>query len=770
MTISQTGNFTENAMAVMELRYLLKEDGEVTESPEEMFTRISKCLANIEKNYGYSDQEVREYEKAFFDLMWNLDFMPNSPTIMNAGTGQGTLSACYVLDIEDNMESMSKIFNDQLFIEKYGGGVGFALSGIRPKGYPIRTTQGKACGPIQVLRHLSSGGELITQGGKRSGAHMAIMSVYHPDVEEFITCKTKEGDIANFNISVGVDTNFMNAVEDDNYLHLTWPLDKNSYDTLPLNLKEDGEGWIRARDLYDKIIEGAWKNGEPGTVWLDRINQDNTTPQLGDINATNPCGEQPLLSGESCNLGSLNLGHFTKEVPLESGHMGHVFDSEKFEKSIRLCVRLLDNVVDANNHPTVQTNEMNKKTRKIGLGVMGWADMLTKMNIQYDSEEALALGELVASNLKDIADNESSLLGKLKGNFPAFDKSTLNKKNGGAWESMRNAWRLSIAPTGTISMISNGASGGIEPHFALAFKKMNMSSQMANVQLYYTNKEIEQFLPEDFNLTEYVKQGKSLLEFVPDDLKKYYRTTNEISGEWHVRMQAVWQKFIDSGISKTVNFPLEATKEDVSKAYTLAWSLGCKGITVYRNGSRKDEVLVPLDGTASHMAELPPVLGPVKFERPEVLEGQTWKVPTGHGNMYVNLSFHEGRIIEVFANLGKSGATTNAQIEALGRAISTALQYGVPASEMAQQLRGINSDKPFHYKGRLIRSAPDAVAWVLDQASASSNVSDQVQEQFVEDASESISSSLACPECDQSGLAMEEGCMKCYSCGYSACS
>ena len=758
MTISKTGNFTDNAMFTLEKRYLLREDEKIIESPDEMFTRISKCLAGIEKNYGATAKEVREYEKAFFDVMWNLDFMPNSPTLMNAGTGEGTLSACYVLDIDDSMESITKVIHDQAFIEKYGGGVGFSLSGIRPKNSPIKSTQGKACGPIQVLKTLSQVGEMITQGGKRDGAHMAILSVYHPDIEEFITCKQEEGVIANFNISIGADSMFMNAVKNDEYINLTWPLDKKSY------IEPQGEGnFVKAKSLYEKVIAGAWKNGEPGTVWLDRINQDNTTPALGDINATNPCGEQPLLSGESCNLGSLNLANFVTD---------NAYDSDKFEKTVRLCVRLLDNVVDANNHPTDQTNEMNKKTRKIGLGVMGWADMLTKMSIQYDSEEALSLGELIASTLKDVADDESMKLGKIKGNFPAFDDSILNKKNGGEWDTMRNAWRLSIAPTGTISMISNGASGGIEPHFALAFKKLNMSSQMADVELYYTNKDVQQFLPEDLDVTEYVKQGKSLLEFVPDDLKKYYQTTDKISGEWHVRMQAVWQKHIDSGISKTINLPNDATEEDISDAYNLAWTLGCKGITVYRAGSREKEVLQSTDGvTAKAEAPPTPILGEGAFERPDVLPGQTWKVLTGHGNMYVNLNFLDGKVVELFANLGKSGATTNAQIEALGRVISTALQHGVPASYLSKQLRGINSDKPVYHHNRLIRSAPDALAWVLDEVSEKvSAVSEATQEQFQDDVETVLEpKGEVCPDCGIPGLAFEEGCMKCYSCGYSAC-
>ena len=760
MTIGITGNFTENATSIMELRYLLK-NGDGVESPRQMFSRVAKCVSEVELDYGSSEEEVRSFEKAFFDIMWDLDFIPNSPTLMNAGTGMGTLSACYVLDIPDNMGDIMNIAKDQAMIEKFGGGVGFSLSALRPKGSNISTTQGAACGPIQVLRHLSSVGELITQGGKRAGAHMAIMNVFHPDIEEFISCKATEGDISNFNISVGADSTFMRAVNDDKYLHLTWPMDMNSYDAPN---SDDGR-WIKARDIFSKIIDGAWSNGEPGMVWLDRINQDNTTPQLGMINATNPCGEQPLLSGESCNLGSINLGNFVDPA------LGKSFDFDRFGSVVATCVRFLDNVVDANHHPTDMTASVNKLTRKIGLGVMGWADLLTKLHIKYDSPEALSLGGSIAKYLKNSADKESQSLGEEKGVFPAFVESPLNEKNGGEWSHMRNAWRLSIAPTGTISMIAD-ASSGIEPHFALSYKKHNMSSQLENTELYYVNKGILEYVPEGLDVDEYVGSGLSLIDLVPDDRKSYFRTSNDILPEWHVKMQSVWQAHVDSGISKTINMPFEASEKDVEKAYQLAWTSGCKGITVYRNGSRDKEVLVSTDLKIDSPTTggLLPVQVPVNFDRPEVLEGQTWKVPTGHGNMYVNLSFYESRIVELFANIGKSGASTNAQIEALGRVISMALQHGVPAPDLAKQLRGINSDKPVYHNHRLIRSAPDAIAWVLDQVSSKATSSTDVQHNFQESVEPILKSEgTVCPDCDSDSLVMAEGCMKCYSCGYSAC-
>ena len=438
--------FSENSVKILEKRYLLKDEaGNPTEDIKGLFTRVARAIAEVEYKYGSTENQVKKLEKSFFDLMWASDFMPNSPTLMNAGTGQGTLSACYVMDIPDSMGDIMRVAGDQAMIEKFGGGIGFSLSALRPKGYGIATTQGKACGPIHVLRVLSQVGTMITQGGKRDGAHMAIMEVYHPDIEEFIHCKNVEGEISNFNISIGADSTFMTAVQQDKWIHLSWPLDRNLYD----EPKDDGH-YIKARELFAEIIRGAWTNGEPGMVWLDRINEDNSTPALGQINATNPCGEQPLLSGESCNLGSINVGNFVLQHPKGNG-----FDFRRFEETIETCVRFLDNVVDANRHPTEFTQRMNESTRKIGLGIMGWANLLVRLDIPYNSEEALALAEAIGNVLKNSADTASSKLAEHKGSFPAFGDSPLNKDKGGQWGSMRNAWRLSIAPTGTISMIGS---------------------------------------------------------------------------------------------------------------------------------------------------------------------------------------------------------------------------------------------------------------------------------------------------------------------------
>jgi len=761
------GKLSSNSIAVLERRYLIRDDKEnVTESPEEMFRRVAAAIASQEKMYGATSKEIKELADKFFRIMWDLDFLPNSPTLMNAGTGQGTLSACYVLDISDTMNAIMDTAKEQALIEKFGGGVGFSLSGIRPKGSSISTTQGAACGPVAVLHHLSSTGKLVTQGGKRDGAHMAIMSVYHPDIEEFISCKTKEGDIHNFNISCGADSNFQKAVETDGYLHLTWPLDKKIY-----SKPGDDGTYVRAEALFAKIVDGAHSNGEPGLIWLDRINQDNTTPQLGTINATNPCGEQPLLNGESCNLGSINLGNFYVEDQESGG-----FNFTKFVDTVKLCVQFLDNVVDANTHPTDKTSHMNQQTRKIGLGVMGWADLLVKLRIPYDSEAALELASLIGKHLQEAADAHSYHLGLTKGDFPAFGGSTLNKNNGGTWEHMRNAWRLSIAPTGTISMIA-GASSGIEPLFALSYKKHNMSSRLEGVELFYVNNDLKHELVAKNivdDLDAFLINGGDLSYLVgklDKETRRVFVASDGISPPNHVKMQAVWQEYVDSGISKTINLPSSATVSDVWDAYTLAWELKCKGITVYRQGSREKEVLVSTISSDSSV-DVATELSPTK-SRPRTLIGSTTKMRTGLGNLYVTVNKDANdEIYEVFATTGKAGGNEAASTEAICRLISVAMQYGVPREEIISQLIGIQS-VPVWDNGVQVLSTADGIAKVLTEVGGASSQQsatrpnlDTTIERFSAVVDEQ--QSLKCPECS-SALYVAEGCSSCVSCGYSRC-
>tara|TARA_Y100000310_G_C20656412_1_gene802203 strand:- start:406 stop:2274 length:1869 start_codon:yes stop_codon:yes gene_type:complete len=562
---------TEQAEVVLNHRYYLKDiDGEVIENNFKLFRRVAKAISSIEKGYKILPVEATLLEKDFYSMLSNLEFIPNSPTLMNAGTEQGTLSACFVLPLEDSMEDIMKTAHDIAMVQKYGGGTGFALSKLRPKGDRIKTTHGIACGPIAVLRTLSQVSSMITQGGKRDGANMAIMAISHPDIEEFISCKAVEGDIHNFNISVGVDTKFMEAVKNN-----------TSYPLVNPNTKQITK-WIDAREIFSKIVDGAWRNGEPGMIFLDRINEDNVVIDThGEMIATNPCGEQPLLSNESCNLGSINLAKFYIDT---DGNWQDKIDWDNLKKVTTLSTHFLDNVIDANKYATKDIEEMTKATRKIGLGVMGFADLLIQLRIPYNTKLAREVGESLMQFIREETDNYSKHLANLRGVYPS----------GKDKDEYRNACRMTVAPTGTISMIA-GCSSGIEPTFALVWKKANI---LEGKTLYYSNKYFEEdakehgFYSED--LMEYLSKGNSLQDRdeVPQWVKEVYITSPEISPEAHVLMQSVFQKSVDSGISKTINFPNEATREDVQEAYLLAWETGCKGITVYRAGSREKEVLV----------------------------------------------------------------------------------------------------------------------------------------------------------------------------------
>ena len=562
--------------------YLKKKDGQINEDATRLFERVAKAIAAIEPIYGILKVESGLSELEFYDILSNLEFLPNSPTLMNAGTGQGTYSACFVLPIEDSMEGIMKAATDAAMVQKFGGGTGFSLSNIRPRGEKIKTTHGIACGPIEVLKTLSRVSSMITQGGKRDGANMAVMSIYHPDILEFIDCKSIEGDIHNFNISVGVDSRWMSYVKNDLYYDLHNPYDNTI------------SGTLNAREVFNKIIDGAWKNGEPGMVFLDRINKDNhVIEEYGPMIATNPCGEQPLLGNESCNLGSINLAKFFiegKDIQNAQVPWKVQIDWARLEKVTQIATRFLDNIIDANEYATPEIEKMTKATRKIGLGVMGFADLLIQLRVPYNSELGKTIGNEIMKNIKEWADLASLELGVMRGTFPAWENSSYNKVT----EAYRNNCRLTVAPTGTISMLAD-CSSGIEPTFALVWKKQNI---LEGTTLNYVNKYFEKdakvhgFYSE--GLMDYLADGGSLQnrEEVPQWAKNIYITAPEISFEDHVLMQATFQEHVDSGISKTINLATEATREEVKNAYILAWTTGCKGITIYRAGSRDKEVLV----------------------------------------------------------------------------------------------------------------------------------------------------------------------------------
>ena len=568
---------TEQAETILQTRYLLKdEEGELKENTDQLFRRVAKALAQVEEQYMTLPVEAELLEKDFYEMLSNFYFLPNSPTLMNAGTEAGTLSGCFVLPLEDSMEGIMKAASDTAMVQKFGGGTGFSLSKIRPKGARINTTHGKACGPIEVLKTLSRVSSMITQGGKRDGANMAVMSVYHPDIKEFITCKRQEGDIHNFNISVAVDNMFMEQLSKGASYQLIDPA------------TDQVVGWQSSEEIFDMIIDGAWNNGEPGLIFLDTINLDNRIKgKYGDMIATNPCGEQPLLSNESCNLGSINLAKFFLSN-IESSLWEAKFDWVKLKRITELAIRFLDNTIDANKYATKDIEKMTKSTRKIGLGVMGFADLLIELQISYVSDDAKDVAEKIMRYVRDIADKTSLELGVTRGYFPAWHESDYSLQN-----PYRNACRLSIAPTGTISMIAD-TSSGIEPTFSLAWQKSNV---LEGHSFFFVNKFFEADAQKagfhSEQLMADLAGGVSLQqrEEVPQWVKDVYITAADISPREHVEMQSIFQQFVDAGISKTINFPFSATKEDVREAYVQAWELNCKGITVYRNGSRVKEVL-----------------------------------------------------------------------------------------------------------------------------------------------------------------------------------
>ena len=794
---------TDNARVVLEKRYLIKDaHGELAETAEEMFHRVARAIAEVDLQYlptsaagvpdrgagpevgggagAVSEALVDATAAAFYGMMTRLEFLPNSPTMMNAGTGAGTLSACFVLPLEDSMEEIMQAATDIAMVQKFGGGTGVPLSMLRQKGAPISTTHGRACGPVAVLEHLSSVSTMITQGGKRDGANMAVMSVHHPDIEEFITCKRQEGRIANYNISVGATDQFLRAVRDGGQVDVIDPI--------------SGEvtGARDAGALFQQIVEGAWRNGEPGMVFLDTVNRAQPTPQLGDMAATNPCGEQPLLPYESCNLGSINLARMLRYAP-----EGAEIDWALLRETVQLGVHFLDNVIDANSYSVPNIERMTRLTRKIGLGVMGFADMLVRLGIAYDSEEGMETGRQVMGFIQDEADAASAGLAELRGAFPAFKGSRLDTPGA---RLMRNACRLTVAPTGTISMIA-GCSSGIEPLFALAYRKHNI---LEGRTLYYVDEAFESVARgEGFytdSLADSLSEGHSLQDAddVPAWVKRVFVTAPDIGPDSHVKMQAAFQERTDSAISKTINFPNEATLEDVRRAYVMAWELGCKGVTVYRAGSREKEVLTA--GTAATGDAAADERGAllVPRQRPQMVRGVTERIRTGHGNMYVTINFdEEGKPFELFTALGKAGSSDSAQLEAISRLVSMALRAGVDPDAIVDQIRGI-TDNPVWDSGVLVRSAPDALALALARALGGSAPSPTVEQmplfgrEPAQEASPELLKGVAsvtqerqaglaavadgngvggwghCPECS-GPLVSQEGCVLCRECGYNKC-
>ena len=753
---------TENAHTILKTRYLLG-----NETPQDLFLRVARAVAEPE------EPEVRErWADTFYELMASTKFLPNSPTLFNAGTGQGTLSACFVLPVEDTMESIMEAARASAMIQKYGGGLGYSFSKLRPRGSGIKTTQGKACGSIAVLKMLSSLSDMITQGGKRHGANMGILDVSHPEIMDFIHMKDDDATAQNFNISVAISDAFMKAVQNNEDWDLVVP--EGSGD----NKAGEVVRTLPARQIWQEIIESAWKTGDPGLYFIDEANRSNPTPHLGRLESTNPCGEVPLLANEACNLGSIDLGKFV----VEDGD-GTRFDFESLRDVSSIAARFLDDVVTVNSFPTVEVKKAVDTTRKTGLGVMGWHDALIQMGIPYESEQALELGSKVMATINDAARDVSLELAVERGPYPGWKAQSEDDL------PIRNATRTCIAPTGTISAIA-GASSGIEPIFALAFVKNVLDGKhLREVNEQFLRVAHQRGFYSEQLMDEVAKTGSCQhIDAVPDDVKALFKVANEIEVKAHVNMQAVFQAHTDLAVSKTINMANSATADDVESAYWLAYNNHCKGITIYRDGSKSMQVLeVQRDKPESEaVAQAEATVARVKRERPLQMHGITERMRTGHGNTFVTINLdQDGQPFEVFTTLGKAGSCDSAHLEAIARLVSLALRSGVPAEEIVDQLQAITCH-PVWDQGVMVRSVPDALAQVLRKHATPgaqeteesygaqlgfpvNNGNGHANGHGKVEAYQPVSAvGFSCPECG-GPVAFQEGCVICQACAWNQC-
>ncbi len=765
-----TMELTDNARAVLARRYLEKdESGEPTEEPIDMFRRVAAAIAGAE--YVFADDEgadrlYEDYGEKFLEMMLSRKFMPNSPTLMNAGRELGQLSACFVLPVEDSIDSIYDTLKNQALVHQSGGGTGFGFSRLRPKGDTVNSTMGVSSGPVSFMSVFDSSTEHIKQGGTRRGANMGILACWHPDIEEFIAAKHEGEAVNNFNISVALTDVFMEAVEEDSDFDLLNPRNGETVNT------------VRARNLFEKIVEGAHRNGEPGVVFIDRINADNPTPRF-PIETTNPCSEAHLPPYDSCNLGSINLERFvlypeeaeerisangkangTPNGSLREARETPCVDWEALRQTVHTAVRFLDNVIEVNASPLPEIEEMSKGNRRIGLGVMGFADALIKLGVPYDSERALTLATSIAEWIDRCGWEASRQLAEERGVFAHYEGSTHHQRG----YKVRNATVTTIAPTGTISMIA-GCSGGIEPHYAVAFMRRQAGMEMPDVNPEFVRQARERGIYSEELMHRVAREGSVQdIGEVPDDLKAIWRTAADVSPEDHVRMQAAFQKHTSMGISKTVNLPAEATVEHVEEIYRLAYSTGCKGVAVYRDGSREEQVLST--GKTAVETEPEPAkpvsLAEARNGRPNTLSGTTKKLTTGHGPMYVTLNDDEFGPRECFVVLGKPGGTAAAFSDALGRMISLAETHGASPAEIVHQLRGIQDGHPAGFGTEAVLSVPDGVARAFAEHYLSADGQAGTHEPRLPIVG-------ACPDCGGE-LVAESGCSVCRSCGFSRCS
>lgn len=802
------GIFSENALTVLNKRYLAKnEKGETTESVSGLFRRVSENISEADLNYGGSKKDAENTASVFYEEMTSLRFLPNSPTLMNAGRPLQQLSACFVLPIEDSMGSIFETIKNTALIHQSGGGTGFSFSRLRPKNDVVHSTKGVSSGPVSFMGVFNSATEAIKQGGTRRGANMGILRIDHPDIIDFITSKKDTSKLNNFNISVAITEDFMkHAIENEDY---------------PLMNPRNGSvvKYLNAAEVFDLIVETAWSSGEPGIIFIDRINKLNPVPGAGIIEATNPCGEQPLLPFESCNLGSINLGRFIKNgksgifdgkfnaIPETASGVSdkdlrerlELIDFDLLKKTVHTAVHFLDNVIEKNNYPLDKIRETTLSNRKIGLGIMGYADTLIKLGIPYDSEIALNVAEKIMGFIDSESKAKSEELGLKRGSFANFDGSVWKKKG---YKAMRNGTTTTIAPTGTISIIA-GASGGIEPLFALAYERhvldkqtlvemdKNLKGTLETAGLYSEN--LINYIVEKGSVG-IAYEGK-IKDILPQDafqyLSRVFVTSHDIAPKWHVMTQAAFQKHTDNAVSKTVNFPKTAKKEDIREVYTLAYKLNLKGITVYRDGSRGEQVLTAGSsdkasggGTGGACAENGPAKQIEPRKRPDMIHGVTIKTTTGCGPLYVTINFDEkGNPFEIFNSIGKSGGCAQSQTESTGRMVSLALRSGIGAEEIVGQLKGIRCNVPYGFGTNIIYSCADAIGKALEKSLAEKQImincsSDSNEEHSpavkspkaaVAAGSHSMQGRGACPSCGGSNLKHAEGCTVCLDCGYSDC-
>ena len=827
-------SLSPNAITVLEKRYLVKDDkGKPVERPEDLFWRVARTIAEADRKYGASEGAIQEVAEAFYGLMAQRYFMPNSPTLMNAGRPLGQLSACFVLPVDDALSNGKSGIYDTLrsmaLVHQSGGGTGFSFSRLRPKNDIVRSTMGVASGPVSFMSLFDASTDVVKQGGTRRGANMGILRVDHPDIMDFITCKDDITKVTNFNISVAVTDAFMAAVEGDTDYDLLHP--KTGAVT----------GQLKARDVWSRIIHGAWKTGEPGVFFIDRANYYNPVPHLGAYEATNPCGEQPLLPYDVCNLGSINLGAFVRDGAVDWDHLRRV---------VHLTTHFLENVIDANQYPLPEITDLAQRIRRIGLGVMGLADLFIRLGVAYDSDEAVDLGRKVQKFVDDEAKVASERLAAKRGPFAEWERSIWGPDETCArgpegerirpMRKLRNCNVTTVAPTGTISIIAS-CSSGIEPLFAVAFMRNQAGVLMPDVNDDFVAIAKKEGWYSDTLMQKIAEAGHVTFDEVPAKWQRVFVTANHIRPEWHIRMQAAFQEYNDSAISKTCNFAQDATEEYVEEIYRLAYKLECKGVTVYRDGSRDMQVLstgstarkVQEQATSSGKAEargdlagsvvaggealraaeadlrgelaearseverLRRVVHELEAEnlnrrqkrsRPEMLRGTTRRVETPLGTLYVTITEDDkGQAFEVFMSLGKAGGALMADVEAIGRLISLSLRSGIPMKEIHRQLRGISSDKVIGLGANKIMSVPDAVGiaierWMLDKQGVQQELLPSTGEHPVPQMVQSVTQGneqmifggmqqTLSGACPDCGSQLEyaEGCVKCHVCGFSEC-